>query len=250
MLTRLYFVILLMKVLVYLSLFAAIVAWGCQKEDQEPLKELIFSFGHEVNGEKVFPDTLMHPHAGGYLYGISRLEYFISNIRLLTSKGEVWEIDGAYYVNAFRASTHILESKLVPEGRYKGLAFYIGLPEALNQSGALPTTLENLNMAWPDQMGGGYHFLKLEGKYGKEGEERHGYAFHLGENLYLVEVKVEGEFWLKEKENGLKLVMDIAEWLQNPYLIDFEKHGSHSMYDDALKQKLAANGSSVFRIKP
>ena len=36
-------------------------------------------------------------------------------------------------------------------------------------------------MAWPDVMGGGYHFLKLEGHYKKDSLLA-GYAMHIGQN--------------------------------------------------------------------
>jgi hypothetical protein len=53
----------------------------------------------------------------------------------------------------------------------------------------LSTTLDNLNMAWPTAMGGGYHFLKMEGHYLDSLNTNQGYAIHIGKNENLMPVK-------------------------------------------------------------
>ena len=50
-------------------------------------------------------------------------------------------------------------------------------------------------MAWPTAMGGGYHFMKVEGHYLDTSNTIQGFAIHLGKNNNLVNVLINQYFY-------------------------------------------------------
>ena len=100
-------------------------------------------------------------------------------------------------------------------------------------------------MAWPDVMGGGYHFMKLEGHFKKPADQPAGYAMHLGDNGYQVDLSFPIEFEITTE--GITLVADIdaMQWFTNPYDFDFDVDGNYTMGIGPLMDKLTQNGQTV-----
>ena len=128
---------------------------------------------------------------------------------------------------------------------YTKAKFYVGLDSAHNISYSLPNTTENLNMAWPEMMGGGYHFMKFEGNY-ISGTSTFGFAMHLGRNPYLVEIELDRIFNIPSQYNLTNLDMNLNEWFKNPEIYDFDIDGNYSMGDTAAMHKLSNNGIDIF----
>jgi hypothetical protein len=105
-------------------------------------------------------------------------------------------------------------------------------------------------MEWPATMGGGYHFLKLEGHYRDNGSEV-GYATHLGTNMMLVKCVIPAA--VLDIRGGqtqqVKLTMNLNEWYQNPQTYSFKADGDYSMNDMALMAKLRNNARDVFTLQ-
>src|SRR5690606_31964143 len=91
-------------------------------------------------------------------------------------------IAGPWYING--TATNRFDLGTLAAGTFSGATVLLGLPPSLNLTGVLPNTPENINMAWPVPMGGGYHFMKFEGHFTHNGSIS-GYAMHIGrdENL-------------------------------------------------------------------
>lgn len=151
-----------------------------------------------------------------------------------------------HYVDAMNSSSNLLVLKDVPVGNYIGISFNIGLDSAQNISDGLPATTDNVNMKWPNPMGGGYHFLKLEGYY-KDTTATPGYAMHLGTNSCLVPIKLFKPINVTtDSKIPLGLVMNINEWYKNPTTFDFNKDGNYIMGNAAAMKKITDNGRDVF----
>jgi hypothetical protein len=103
-------------------------------------------------------------------------------------------------------------------------------------------------MAWPDMMGGGYHFMKLEGSY-VDSTGTYGYAMHVGKNAYLVNCTMSHHFDLNTGLNAKELVMNVNEWFKNPAIYDFNVDGNYSMGVMAAMTKLKNNGTDIFTIQ-
>lgn len=105
-------------------------------------------------------------------------------------------------------------------------------------------------MAWPDAMGGGYHFMKMEGYFlDKSGLNKNGYAMHLGNNFNLIKVDINIPISITGETQNKTLTMNINEWYKNPSFYDFEIDGNYSMGVPNAMSKLAQNGKDVFTVK-
>jgi len=226
---------------------------SCRKDEKPPeviKNALTIKLSTVVDGLQLSPDTIIYKNTAGNLYGISRLEYYISDFTLSNNTGDVYKSDIVKYVNGFDATTLDLDIFNIKAANYSSIEFNIGLDSSINISNSLPLNSQNVNMAWPDMMGGGYHFLKLEGKYLNDSNEKYGFAMHLGSNNYHTRVKLNGSINLSEQNQILNLRMDVNKWFAAPNLYNFNIQGPYSMGIDSLMTKIKENGQYVFTIQP
>ena len=114
-------------------------------------------------------------------------------------------------------------------------------------------------MFWPGPLGGGYHYMKLNGKYLDENDNLAPMNIHLGiwqdeteaffyPNYFIVELPLDMN--LKEDTvNVIYLNMDIDNWLRNPHTYDIAAYGSAIMQNQEAQQALKDNGHNVFSIQ-
>ena len=124
---------------------------------------------YNIDGTSMLFDTLTYQNEAGNVYSINRLQYYISGIRFEKADGTFIKSDTVIYVDARSHNPTDILLKNMPYGNYHKMKFNIGLDSAQNITGFLPNTTENLNMAWPEMMGGGYHFMKFEGNFSSTG---------------------------------------------------------------------------------
>ncbi len=205
---------------------------------------------HEVDGGAIFFDSLIYQNAAGNYYSVSRLQYYLSNAVLKTATGKAVFTKGLHYIDATRGVEKITLQQ-IPVGTYTSIQFLIGLDSLTNQSYSLPNTLDNINMSWPDVMGGGYHFIKLEGQYLNTNGAPKGYAVHLGTNAALVNHQPLNIMLTVEqnKTSQLTLAMNINAWYTQPHNFNFNTDGNYTMGIPELMQIIRNNGKDVFEIK-
>lgn len=242
-----------MKKVLYLSLSTCILVLSCKKsEDVQPLpsaenSELVFTITHAVDGVDLLADTILYVNDAGNQYSVNRLWYYLSQIALIRSDSSLLPVKDYQFIDAFNAGNLSFTVPSVVQGDYIGLAFYIGLDSALNQTNALPALVENLNMEWPVAMGGGYHFMKLEGHY-HQNDSLFGYAIHLGRNEALVTCRLYSPISLRAGRATIRMRMNLNEWYRSPQIYDFNVDGNYSMGNMQAMSKLARNGSDVFTL--
>ena len=220
---------------------------SCEKDDDDPTAETILNIniGYNVDGAAVIFDSVIYMNEAGSNYSISKLHYYLSGFRFIKNDGAV-DADDVFYIDIRNAETSKLSFQNFTPGNYSAVQFVIGVDSAHNITDELPNTLENLNMAWPEPMGGGYHHMKLEGHFMSEGA-MHGYAMHLGLNKYSVNVELDKLFTVVlNTSNEIKLNMNINEWFRDPQVYDFNVDGNYSMGSMPAMMKLSANGVDVF----
>jgi hypothetical protein len=200
---------------------------------------------HSVGSETVTQDTIIYTNAAGNEFSITKLQYIISEIELTDEDGNTFLWDDYIYVDLNDPSTHQFLLSQVPTANYTHFHGHVGLNATLNVTDGLPNTTELNAMAWPDPMGGGYHFMKLEGYYKDANGNPLGYAMHLGrtENIASSTQDISMEF-AKETE-VINLNFDIMEWHQNPANWDFNTDGTAIMANPTAMAKLSTNGSTV-----
>lgn len=220
---------------------------GCKKssssEDEQPATmELSFSVDNSI----LEFNTIKYLNAAGNNFSVSKLHCYLSNFQIENSDGTIYHFDDIIYVEASSAKSLSNFSSL-PLGNYRRISFLIGLDSAHNTEHALPHTVENDNMAWPASMGGGYHFIKLEGNF-INASQTFGYAMHLGLNRNCVAINISKQFTITSESNTIQLNMNINEWFKNPMIYDFNIDGNYSMSDSTAMAKLSQNGADVFTI--
>lgn len=234
-----------MKKIQIVSLLAMLLLAGCKKEEQGA-GTVGIEIAYKVDSKNLVFDVKDYNCEAGYPYEISKLEYYLSAFSMKDSKGKLHTSASVFYVNAKRSETNLLTFADVPAGDYTDLYFTIGLDTAKNKTNFLDATVDNTNMAWPDMMGGGYHFMKFEG-YFTNASTNTGFALHLGRNGNAVMVHLTRSFTVKANQsNPLNLTMNINEWFKNPQVYDFVTDGQYSMSNNTAMQKLSANGVDVF----
>jgi hypothetical protein len=231
-------------------LFAAIAAFitGCSKHPVMPsLGKAIFKLNYVVDSLPLNFDTLSYDNDAGNEYSVSKLEYYLSNFSLRKKDGSKVMIGSYYYINSKDAAKGFFTIDSIPLGNYTGISFSIGLPPDLNKTGALPSISENINMSWPDPMGGGYHFMKFEGHY-KDSASFMGYAIHLGTNATLINISMDYPMEIKYQNHQWQLEMNLNEWFRNPHIYDLSSDGNYTMNVMEAMMKMTQNGSTVFSV--
>ncbi len=236
--------------------FAVFMAVSCKKPAS--YGELCVNIGYSVNGKALITDSLCYRNDAGNEFMITEIQWFISKMGLQDEHGEWVTLEPLFfYIDTNIPESQTLEIKSIPVGKYKALRFVFGLDEEDNRTGLFTDPPES-EMFWPDLLGGGYHYMKLNGKYLDAEGRLAPLAIHLGigqnedhslfyQNYFTVELPI--DFTITEtSENQLDLTMIIDNWFRNPNLYDFNEYGSHIMQNQAAQQALKENGNDVFQI--
>ena len=218
--------------------------------------DLTVNIDYSVNGKALITDSLCYCNEAGNEFLITEIQWFISKMELQDERGEwVSSEQKIFYIDTDIPESQTLQIASIPVGRYKALRFVFGLDEEDNRTGLFTDPPES-EMFWPDFLGGGYHYMKLNGKYLNAEGHLAPLAIHLGigqnedctefyQNYFIVELPI--DFTIKENTvNQFDLTMVIDNWFRNPNLYDFNTFGSAVMQNQAAQQALKENGKDVF----
>jgi hypothetical protein len=244
-----------MKKTLFLTLvFAVFMAVSCKKPMQSD--DLTVNINYSVNGKPLITDSLCYQNEAGNEFMITEIQWFISKMGLQTEQGEWVELEPRiFYIDTNIPESQALRIASIPVGKYKTLRFTFGLDEVDNQTGIYSDPPES-NMFWPEMLGGGYHYMKLNGKFVDANGQLVPLNVHLGigqnadhSEFYQNYFTVEGPINLniaENTENQFNLTMIVDNWFRNPNLYDFNTFGSAIMQNQAAQQALKENGKDVF----
>ncbi len=104
-----------------------------------------------------------YTNSSGESFTVTKLKYYISNVRLLNADSVVYSLpDGYFLVDESNQPSTKLSFPNVPGGAYTSIKFTLGVDSARNVSGAQTGALDPANgMFWT--WSSGYIFYKLEG---------------------------------------------------------------------------------------
>lgn len=175
-----------MRSYIVIFTFVLLSLAGCNtKTDKETPAQghLSIAIDHTVFGNKLVTDQFVYKNEAGNTYMISEIQWFISDIQLHKNDGTTFPIepeDGIYYIDTdIPSSLKINLATKIPEGNYTGLSFTFGINESKNKSLRFVNPPESF-MFWPDYLGGGYHYMKLNGKWMNPSEVAEPFNFHIG----------------------------------------------------------------------
>lgn len=254
------------KTFIVLLVFTTLVA--CNKP--KGYGDLTLNIGYSINDKALITDTLCYTNEAGNTFMITEIQWFLSDMELIDENGDWHSLqhrnvstlfpipqDGIFYIDTNIPESQAIQMASLPCGRYTSLRFTFGLDAEDNRSGLFSDPPE-ANMFWPEPLGGGYHYMKLNGRYLDENKQLAPLNIHLGigqnedqtefyQNCFTVELPI--DFTITENtENQLFLTMIIDNWFRNPNLYDFNEWGNAIMQNQAAQQALKENGNDVFRI--
>lgn len=215
---------------------------------------VILNFDHRIDNENLVLNEFNYKNAAGNIYSIERIKYIISNITFHNVDGTTFEDSSFHYRDVLNETTRSYSINNVPDGHYTAVSFTFGLDSLENTTGSLPNEQVYNSMEWPIMMGGGYHYMKFEGKFVDSLGGHSNYNLHTGitkttgENIHH-HLNIELENTIFTVENNiwdLQIVMNMNKWFVDPNMYDIEKFGSAIMGDSLAQEMIEENGESVF----
>lgn len=213
---------------------------------------------HDINGQPLVTETLCYTNEAGNLYLVNEVQWFLSHLEIKDEQGQWTNLATSWYIDTNLPESQTLRVTEMPEGHYQTLRFTFGLSDADNLSGSFSNPPES-NMFWPNELGGGYHYMKLNGKFRNSDHLLAPLAIHLGrgqnagltefyDNSFTVELPIDLDI-TGGNESTLGITMNIENWFRGPNVYDFNIFGSAIMQNQQAQQTLKANGHNVFSIK-
>ncbi len=261
--------------IVILFLLSVFIINGCEKETEQDNTakisgNIILKFSHYVDGKELVRDTMKYINAAGNPYLVSQVMYFISDVTLHKSDGTkkvINEWNDIYYIDNDIPSTrtwNVYDS--IPEGQYDSISFTFGINKEKNITGLFVNNPE-VNMAWPGLLGGGYHYLMINGKWKDDKNKVQNYNFHLGigqlykgdsvntdsvfafvQNYFNVNLSNSGFILNNKTTKEICLIMNIEKWFSIPNIFDFNIYGWNIMQNQKALQIIKENGKNVFSV--
>jgi hypothetical protein len=254
------------------TLLLSITLNGCGDKDEPADPEtdhgkITFSFLHLESGQPLVFDTLAYVNEAGNPYMVSEIQYFISDVTLFRNDGYsrvIGDWQDLYYVDTDLEETLRWEvyDKIEP-GIYDSIGFRFGISAEKNISFMYVNPPER-DMFWPEYLGGGYHYLKLNGKWLPEGQgvQTHPFNFHLGigQEYFSYPDSITGfihnDFWVSLPGSDFKISdgetvhfeiqMHVENWFHNPHTYDHDFYGGDIMQNQEAMLKGRENGWNVF----
>ncbi len=267
------------KLLIPLSFILSIAIFfvSCKPDDDpEPKPEagkLIFKFDHLVDGVTVQFDTMLYTNAAQNEYQINEIQYFISDVILHKSDGESVLIDAwkdINYVDVDIPSTltwNVYDD--IPTGSYDSISFTFGIPGPKNIPHIFVNPPERY-MWWPEFLGGtngGYHYMKLNGKWLNDTNYLNSFDIHIGvgqiyaggvvhvdnitefvQNHFNVSLPGSSFTIARDETREIQIVMNIENWFQTPNIYDHDYWKGYIMQNQDALEHIVENGHDVFSI--
>jgi len=255
------------KLALILAICFAFVACNNDDETTTPIVNTAvdFTFTQNWDGANIANsdyETSTYTNANGEEMTLSKLVYLISDITFTNAAGDIFDAGDYNLIDARTGSNASFTPNIeIPEGNYT-VSFTYGFDDEDNIDLAYP----DLNVAdngWgvPGPLGGGYHYMRLEGKYINSMSDETAFQFHNirankhsslppGPNT-LVELRdtsIEVNLGTVSVTTGtsIEVKMNVAEWFKNPNQWDLNVLFSVLMPNFDAQILMNENGQNVF----
>lgn len=259
------------QALIPVFIFLFLLVSAC-KTNNEPVEDqygkLRINFKHSMDGNPIVFDEMKYINAAGNHYLVNEIQYFVSDITLHKSDGEKLLLDAwedIYYVDTDIEITHshLFKDEIQP-GNYSKISFTFGINEDKNQSLMFVNPPESF-MFWPEYLGGGYHYMKLNGKWLDTLNQVSPFNYHLGigqiyhsfpdsitsfvQNYFEVELP-DSDIEIKSGQTReINLVMNVENWFKSPHIYNHNKWGGDIMQTQDAMKLGCDNGWDVFMLE-
>jgi len=259
----------------FVFLLLLIFLTGCKTNTDPvpvtPSGAVAFYIDHLVNGAPLKRNELIYTNAAGNEYMVTDLMYFISDITFYNHDGTrkiIGEVKDIFYVDESLAETKTLMfPDKIPAGTYDSITFIFGISEAKNKSNMFVNPPEAI-MGWPAILGGGYHYMMMNGKWKDPGGLLMPFNFHLGigqlykgcgydvdsicafvQNWFTVSLPGSSFTMADNEQVRFGIAMQIEQWFENPHVYDHNYWGGAIMQKQPAMQMVKENGWDVFTLR-
>ena len=256
-----------MKLKICMILLIGVVMISCKEKPlKEPVLEVNMVFLHRINGDSLLLDSSLCSNEAGNIFYISEIKYFVSNVCLYRN-GQKYNIGTHYMDTDYPETLHWdISSLSLSEGKYDSVSFIFGLDDNDNYNFHYVNPPQSA-MAWPISLGGGYHYMMINGRYFGN-NVWNPMNIHLGRGQiyqgestdtdsivgfvpnYFDVVLYENIYVQRNEPLTINIIMNTEKWFANPYIYDITRWGSHIMQNQTAMQILKENGKKdVFTIE-
>jgi len=239
--------------------------FGCEPDsDTDDSFSLNIQFYHVVDGQEITygNDNLFYVNEFGNPYSVRRLLYVLSDVILYCDDDSI-ALNDFIFVNTDDSETLIYNIENLP-GLCSGVSFRLGFSSDKNIDNEYLNSPNNFHnaMVWPNLNGtnvafqGGYHYMKLEGKY-LDYYEPGGTAVYAFYNNHTGPTNAE-DFSIMypvfnfSPSSSISINMNVNNWyneLINNGLYDMSYFGSGIMDNIGAQTLLYENGSDIFSVE-
>jgi len=247
-----------MKRFFYLLVIPILFISCSDNDDEKAQVSLTLNFTHNWDGTNLATgNTLDYTNAHGTQMSIERLRYLISNVTLSQTGANDIVLSGYNLIDVGEnTGLSYVPSTAIPAGTYN-LSFTFGFNNTDNQSGVY-TDLNTANFNVPDMMGGGYHYMQMDGKFMNVSSVETGYNFHAiravdnpgmsptfpQDTFFVVNL---GSIILTD-DTTVEVQANIAEWFKTPNTWDLDALHQMLMPNSAAQIMMYENGQDVFSL--
>ena len=220
---------------------------SCQFDDD--LMRINIDFRQFIDDQDVQYSELIYSNAAENLYSVEKLYYVISDLTLHYVNAESSVISNYLFIKNDDPNSLKLNNIIIPD-TCSSISFTFGFSQINNESDMYlndPNNFHNL-MVWPDVLGGGYHYMKLEGTFiDIDGEEKF-YNTHTGplngnDNSYSYSFNIN----YSQGQSQLYIDMDINKFFNNP-VYDHNYYGQGIMGSLEAQSAIKNNLGDVFTV--
>jgi len=266
------FALAVMLPAIYLLILPSCRHSGATEEGPPKLTTLVVGFENKVDSLPLVLDTLMYENSSGDLYKVTDLQYFVSDITIHRNDGLNYTAlndDGIHYIDArIPGSLSWTINTSVPDGAFDSISFTFGINAVKNYSNRFLNPPER-DMSWPDILGGGYHYMKMNMLWKKASmNQTSPFNFHIGiGQIYKGNVintdsilnYVQNYFYVSlpasafSIENGqtkyMVITMNVNKWFTGNNEFDFADYMNMMMQDQTALNNACLNGRHAFTVR-
>lgn len=238
--------------------FALITFWSCSENSNvilEPVS-ITFTFNHFWQTEEVNTASLpltTYTNEYGTELTIDDVRYLISDIQLVHESGVTTTINEYNLIDVDDDTGLTFEtSAAVLPGEYTSVSFRFGFSEEDNTTGAYPD-LTSVNFDVPETLGGGYHYMQMDGQYTDESNVETSFNFHVISAIDMsaatptredTSFRVELGAVTVSNNTHINVGVDFYEWFSNPNIWNLNDLDVLLMGNYEAQQDMFENGQS------
>jgi len=252
-----------MRKLIAIIILSVVGFSSCVEDEVPGLQQtnVSLNFKHNWGGTTVTStnfNTIQYFNENNDELSIEKLRYLISDVTFHKANGETIVIHGYNLVDVTNSENISYVTPIqIPIGTYTNVSFTFGFDNTDNVDGAY-ADLNSASWNVPMMMGGGYHFMQLEGKFINNVAAEQGYQYHTIKavnNTDPMNLVFQDTFFtvnlgpiIVHNNSSVDVNMNIAEWFKDPYLWKLNDWNSMLMPNFAAQVKMYDNGQNVFSL--